>query len=277
MSNANKSMPGVQVTARVAVAGDGEGQADDQIAAEVPLAMVYNGVSHAVMMATPADLEDLALGFSLSEGILAHADELFSIEVQPAEQGITLAMEIDGERAIALKQWRRTLAGRIGCGPCGVDSLAHAVRPVCVVDPPEPLRDEAIQQAVRDLKDHQPLQALTGATHAAAWCGPDGLIRIACEDIGRHNALDKLIGQCVRGGKDLAAGFVLISSRASFEMVQKSAAVGIRALVAVSAPTALAVQHARQARMALVGFARSGRHVIYCTGQDQPMEPLAVP
>lgn len=250
----------------------GSAPEQDLVAEEVPVAMVYNGISHAVMMATPADLEDFALGFSLTEGIIQNPAELFDLELDWQAEGVTVAMRINGERLSALKQQRRNMTGRTGCGLCGTESLEQAIRPIPRVPPQVAITDVAIQRAIDGLKAHQPLQAKTGATHAAAWCAADGAILAVREDVGRHNALDKLIGSQQRTGRGLLPGFnqgfALISSRASFEMVQKSAAVGIGCLVAVSAPTALAIREAQKAGMTLVGFARPGRHVIYNSGPE---------
>lgn len=234
----------------------------DSIAQEVPVALVYNGLSHAVMMTTPVDLEDFALGFSLTEGILAQPGELYGLDVVLGEEGISVNMEIFTQRWVELKQHRRNLVGRTGCGLCGTESLAQAIRPIAAVVAP-PLGDAGIQRARADLPRHQPMQASTGATHGAAWCSAEGEILLVREDVGRHNALDKLIGALSRQGTVLTSGFVLVSSRASYEMVHKSCAVGIGALVAVSAPTSLAIEQARIAGQLLVGFARPGRHVIY--------------
>lgn len=251
-------------TARVEVRRPGEAAAvaGDSIAREVPVALVYNGISHAVMMATPADLEDFALGFSLSEGILAHPGELYGLDVITGEEGISISLEIFTQRWVELKQRRRNLVGRTGCGLCGTESLTHAIRPIAAVVAPR-LQDAAIQRALADLPRHQPLQASTGATHGAAWCSAQGEILLVREDVGRHNALDKLIGALRRQRENLHDGFVLVSSRASYEMVHKSCAAGMGALVAVSAPTSLAIEQARIAGQLLVGFARPGRHVIY--------------
>ncbi|HEY9120037.1 MAG TPA: formate dehydrogenase accessory sulfurtransferase FdhD [Marinobacter sp.] len=255
--------------ASVDVRRAGWGDTDrDQVAEEVPVAMVYNGISHAVMMASPWNLEDFALGFSLTEGILDHPAQLFDLEVVISEEGILVEMHIAGECFARLKQQRRSMTGRTGCGLCGTESLSHAVRPiqkVCAHALPD---DEAIQTALLELREHQPLQLATGATHGAAWCDSDGQIRLVREDVGRHNALDKLVGARIAtdGLNAFDNGFVLVSSRASFEMVQKCASVGIRCLVAVSAATALAIRQANEAGMTLIGFARPGRHVIYTLG-----------
>ena len=246
----------------------------DRVAEEVPVAMVYNGVSHAVMMASPCDLEDFALGFSISEGILEKPEQLFSIEIKPTPDGVEIDMHIAGDCYARLREQRRNMVGRTGCGLCGTESLAHVARAIARV-PAQPLpADDAVQAALHSLKNHQPLQLQTGATHGAAWCDSRGQIVQAREDVGRHNALDKLIGARLREGGDQAfdKGFALISSRASFEMVQKSASVGISTLVAVSAPTALAIREARESGMNLIGFARPGRHVIYAPVDDTAQE-----
>jgi FdhD protein len=249
----------------IRVNGDAARQATDCIAEEVPVALVFNGISHAVMMASPADLDDFALGFSLTEGILQHPDELYDIEVVQESRGISVQMQISGQRLAQLKQARRNLTGRTGCGLCGTESLQQAIRPIARVQAP-PLSDQAIQRALAALQQHQPLQGMTGASHGAAWCGNDGEILLAREDVGRHNALDKLIGALVKARLPLENGFALVSSRASYEMVQKSCSAGIGALVAVSAPTALAIEQAQQGGLMLVGFARPGRHVVYHPG-----------
>ncbi|OEY66031.1 formate dehydrogenase accessory sulfurtransferase FdhD [Marinobacter sp. X15-166B] len=251
--------------------GDDRVPQHDRVAEEIPVAMVYNGVSHAVMMASPGDLEDFGLGFSLTEGILQRPDQLFGVDVVNRAEGIAVEMNIAGECFARLREQRRNLTGRTGCGLCGTESLAHAVRPISPV-PGRPLPGDAVvQAALAGLKEHQPLQAQTGATHGAAWCDEEGRIMLVREDVGRHNALDKLIGARVRahGDQAFAQGFALISSRASFEMVQKSASMGIGTLVAVSAPTALAIRQARSSGLNLIGFARPGRHVIYTQGGER--------
>lgn len=245
------------------------GEGEDVVAEEMPVAMVYNGISHAVMMASPMDLEDFALGFSLTETIVHSLDEIYDLELHYGPDGVTAEMTIASERLFALKEQRRNMAGRTGCGLCGTESLSHAIRKIPSVGAHPAVGDGAIQDALKKLKQHQPLQAQTGATHAAAWCQVDGSVVSVREDVGRHNALDKLIGHHLRNGGSFENGFALISSRGSFEMVQKSATVGIGCLVAVSAPTGLAIREARKADMTLIGFARPGRHVIYHQGQTK--------
>ena len=236
---------------------------EDWLAEEWPVALVYNGISHVVMMVTPVDLEDFALGFSLTEGILHDASELHDCRLVAQDNGLELQLQISARRFAELKQQRRNLTGRTGCGLCGAESLSQAVRPVTALPYRAAPTDVAIQLAVQQLADYQPLQGQTGACHGAAWCDAAGNILVAREDVGRHNALDKLIGHWLGQGRRFDEGFVLISSRGSVEMVQKCAHIGISSLVAVSAPTALAVNYASNANMNLVGFARSGRHQLY--------------
>jgi FdhD protein len=236
---------------------------NDCVAEEVPVAMVYNGISHAVMLATPQDLNDFALGFSLSEGILSSAKELYDIEVVHQPKGIELHLNIATERFHLLKERRRSMSGRTGCGLCGAESLDQAMRiPTNVINIADRVQSRAIYLAHHQIRSAQKLQALTGATHACAWMKPDGTIATIREDIGRHNALDKLIGATV-SHRNKQPGFVLTTSRASYEMVQKVASAGISMLVAVSAPTGLAIRIAQNCGVTLVGFARNHQHVVY--------------
>jgi len=235
----------------------------DQVAEEVPVAMVYNGISHAVMLATPASLESFGLGFSLSEGILHDRSELYDIEVVQRKDGIELQMRISQQRFAELKQRRRNLTGRTGCGLCGTESLQQVRRQLTPVKSGQVFSPKVIHTALEQLPQRQSLQALTGAVHAAAWAMADGTIAHLEEDLGRHNALDKLIGTLAMKNVDRTAGFALVTSRASYEMVQKAATLGIPMLVAVSAPTGLAIELAQQAGLTLAGFARGGNHVIY--------------
>jgi FdhD protein len=233
------------------------------VAAEVPVALVYNGVSHAVMLATPQDLEDFALGFSLSEGIVGNAGQLYGVEMERHDAGIQAQISIASERMAALKLRRRSLAGRTGCGLCGAESLEQAIRIPSSVAPGGRVRTEAIHRAMAHLSEQQALHRETGATHAAGWADWDGNLLLAREDIGRHNALDKLIGAMARKGIDPQCGFALVTSRASYEMVQKAAGAGFRLLAALSAPTELAVKLAERSGLTLLGFVRSGRHTLY--------------
>jgi FdhD protein len=236
---------------------------DDCIAAEVPVALTYNRTSHVVMMATPSDLEDFGLGFSLTEGLIGTASDLLSTRVIPRPGGLELAMTIAPDWYDRLATHRRNMAGRTGCGLCGAENIEQALRHPRPVGNSLTVTRDGLQRAVAGLDQRQPLQAETGAAHGAAWCGPDGEILELREDVGRHNALDKLIGSVLRAGVDWSSGFALVSSRASYEMVYKAAAVGIELLVAVSAPTTLAVEFAERCGVTLVGFARPGRHNVY--------------
>ena len=235
----------------------------DQVVEEVPVALEFNGISHAVMLATPRDLEDFALGFALSEGILDKRADLYDIEAVESEGGITLRLEIAAACFARLKQYRRNLAGRTGCGLCGTESLAQALRPVARVDHALVVDASAISAGLAAMRAGQLLQQATGAVHAAAWCDAQGRVQLLREDVGRHNALDKLIGALAQAGTRTDAGFALVTSRASYEMVQKSAAAGIGILAAISAPTALAINTANTANLALAGFARENDMVLY--------------
>jgi FdhD protein len=239
---------------------------EDRIATEVPVALTYNRQSHVVMMATPSDLEDFATGFSITEGIVGDVSELKSIRSIPREGGVELAVTIGEADFDRLSTRRRNLAGRTGCGLCGAETIEQALRLPDPVGHSLAVTNAALQRAIGELERRQPLQAETGASHGAAWCGKDGGILQIREDVGRHNALDKLIGGLLRAGGDRRGGFVLVSSRASYEMVYKTAAAGIELIAAVSAPTALAVEFAERTGVTLVGFARPGRHNIYSFG-----------
>ena len=239
-------------------------EAQDWVADEVPVALLFNGISHAVMLATPLDLEDFALGFGLTEGLLASADELYGVDVLPDPAGMRIEMEVSSACFARLKDKRRSMAGRTGCGLCGTESLEQVEPPLAPLAPCHmPLPPPAIAAALQSMTSHQALQRRTGATHAAAWCSLDGSIRLVREDVGRHNALDKLVGAMVEAGVDPRDGFCCITSRASVEMVRKAVAAGITALIAVSAPTARAVATARRVGLALAGFARRDDLVLY--------------
>jgi FdhD protein len=247
--------------------GSGTEQITEQIAEETPVALAYNGASFAVMMATPQDLEDFALGFSLSEGVVAARAEVLGMKLSQHPEGVVIDVTIEGERFAALAARQRNLTGRTGCGLCGVRDLEQAIRH------PEPLaqqtviRHEAVQEALTQLAERQPINAMTGALHAAAWAQLDGAIACVREDVGRHNALDKLIGALVQRGTDLSAGFAVLTSRASYELIQKAATCGINALAAVSGPTALAIRLAEEVGLCLIGFSRPGRHTVYAQPQ----------
>ena len=235
----------------------------DAVAEEIPVAFVYNERPHAVMMATPADFEDFALGFSLSEGIVDDAAQCRSVEVVEVLAGIELRIEIPADKAGVLEVRVRELTGRTGCGLCGAQTLEAAVRhPPAVAEVPH-VHEAALQRALAEMQNLQAVNAATGAVHAAAWADLDGRVALLREDVGRHNALDKLIGAMRRAGLDARTGFLVVTSRASYEMVMKAATVGIGFLAAISAPTALAIALARETNLTLVGFARADGYGVY--------------
>lgn len=236
----------------------------DALAVETAIAIEINGLSHAVMMGTPDDLHDFAVGFTYSEGIIQSHADVYDIEFETVAHGINLRMTIAASCFAKLKQTRRTLLGRTGCGICGVESLAYFqnTKPPANTRPAQ-LDVRILDQVLHDFERQQPLREQTGATHAAAWVNWQGQIIALREDVGRHNALDKLIGALLRSKTQPADGFVLVSSRASFEMVQKTAHWGANCLVAVSAATTQAVQWAHAQNLQLIGFARIGKAVQY--------------
>lgn len=239
------------------------GAEPDQVAVEAPVALVFNGISHAVMMATPADLEAFALGFALTEGLLQSKSECYGIDVQAGELGCEVQLEIAAAAEMRLKERRRNLAGRTGCGLCGIDSLeALELNPAPLQDP---LRIEpaAIARALAAMPARQLLNAKTGAHHAAAWATPEGELLSVMEDVGRHNALDKLLGARVQAGESTREGFVIMSSRASSELVLKCARMQVPLLATISAPTSMAIDIARNTGLALYGFCRGDRSVRY--------------
>ena len=236
----------------------------DAVAEETPVALVYDGVPHVVMMASPQDLEDFAVGFSLSEGLIGAASDIRGLAIEPHPEGMAVAVSCRPGALAELGERRRNLTGRTGCGLCGAETLAQAVRaPRPVSAPGAALAPGALQRALAGLADTQPLNAVTGAVHAAAWCDRSGAILLVREDVGRHNALDKLIGARMRQGKTFADGFLLLTSRASYELVLKASMVDIAVVVAVSAPTGLAIRMAGEAGITLAAFLRNGRHTVY--------------
>ena len=235
----------------------------DQVAEEMPVALVYHDVPHVVMLATPADLEDFAVGFTLSEGLVAHADEIRAVEVTAGALSTDVKISVAWERFTQLLQRRRNLTGRTGCGLCGAETAADAIRECGPVPAGVTVSAADLHAAIAALSGWQKINARTGSVHAAAWVVPGEGIQVVREDVGRHNALDKTIGALSRARADFSAGYMLITSRASYEMVQKSAVVGISLLVALSAPTAFAVRLAQRAGLTLVAFARADRHVVY--------------
>jgi len=252
---------------------------DDTLAAEVPVALVFNGVSHAVMMATPQDLEAFALGFALSEGILDHARDCRGIEVRTVAgldagmpeglDGVEVHLDVSTRSFERLKARRRSMAGRTGCGVCGVDSFAAldlAPEPVAPRDWIDRVDLPTVLRAMSALPALQVLNAEAGAIHAAGWATLDGTLTDVLEDVGRHNALDKLIGRLALAGRLDEAGFVVMSSRGSHELVRKCARLGIAALATISSPTAMGVRVAELANVKLWGLCRAPRAVLYAKG-----------
>jgi len=230
---------------------------------ETAVAFSYDAGSYAVMMATPQDLRDFALGFSLAEGVISSAADVRELDVIEHDAGIELRMWLNEPRAAALSERRRYMAGPTGCGLCGIDSLEEAVRALPQVRSSETFAPDEIMQALETLAPRQELNRQTRAVHAAAFWHPDrGLVALR-EDVGRHNALDKLAGALAHGGVAASGGMVLLTSRVSVEMVQKTAVIGAPVIVAVSAPTALAVRTAQAAGITLAAIARSDGFEIF--------------
>ncbi len=259
--------PALTATSRLACRASGTMAADRMVPEETPVALSYAGTTHAVMMASPADLEDFALGFSLTEGIVASPDEIEAIAVEELAgesggAGIDIQIRLKDKANTRFEARRRRLAGPVGCGLCGIESIEEAMRSVRTVGTAAlRLSADDIVSSVKLLSQQQPFHARTGAVHAAGFYVPgkgsrSGGIVLAREDVGRHNALDKLAGALARAGIDGASGAVVVTSRVSVEMVQKAAAIGSPAIVAVSAPTALAIRNAEAAGMTLVALVR---------------------
>ena len=238
-------------------------RARDRVADERPVAFRYHGIPHVVMLATPADLEDLATGFTLSEGLVASPEEIRSVELREFEDSVEVNLDIAPERFRAMLQRHRNMTARTGCGLCGAETLEDAIRTPAEVAGGLVIGIAEMHAALNALAAGQPINAETGSVHAAAWVVPGRGLGLVREDVGRHNALDKLIGALIRRHEDLSRGYVVVTSRASYEIVQKAATVGIAAVVAVSAPTAFAIRSAERFGVTLVGFARPERHVVY--------------
>ncbi|KQZ15520.1 formate dehydrogenase family accessory protein FdhD [Mesorhizobium sp. Root554] len=258
--------PPLTSTTRLAHRADGTRQADRMVPEETPVALSYAGTTHAVMMASPADLEDFALGFSLTEGIIALPEEIEAIEIEDLAgesggAGIDIQIRLKDKANTRFEVRRRRLAGPVGCGLCGIESIEEAMRSVRAVGAAGlRLSADDIVSSVKLLSRQQPFHAKTGAVHAAGFYipgkGSKGEIVLAREDVGRHNALDKLAGALAKAGIDGASGAVVVTSRVSVEMVQKTAAIGSPAIIAVSAPTALAIRNAEVAGMTLAALVR---------------------
>jgi FdhD protein len=232
---------------------------------ETPINILFGGVGFAVMMATPEDLEDFAYGFALTEGIVETAEQVRGVEIVEAAEGLKLNISLAGERMSAHLARARALAGRTGCGLCGIDDLAHLPKARRAASRGAPIAPEAVKTALAAVEAAQILNAKTRAAHGAAWCDRNGAVIVLREDVGRHNALDKLIGALIRRRIDLDGGFLVITSRCSFEMVAKAAVLGASTLVALSAPTSLALARAEACGLRLIALARADHATLFAS------------
>jgi formate dehydrogenase accessory protein FdhD len=260
--------PGLRVVSTLHVEAGHRSEALDRAIEETPVAMLYNGIAYAVMMATPCDLEDFALGFALSEGVVERKEEFELVDCLRSEHGISLQALIPQARLDALEHRKRSLAGRSGCGLCGVESLQEAVRPLRRLESDARIDPAMIRRGLRELGERQPLNRASGGAHAAGYAHGDGIA--VREDVGRHNALDKLIGALARESDARASrawrngdGVLAITSRASYEIVHKAASADIAIIAAISAPTSLAIDLADRAGVTLIGFARGEGMNVY--------------
>ncbi|MGC7559188.1 formate dehydrogenase accessory sulfurtransferase FdhD [Pasteurella sp. PK-2025] len=238
----------------------------ENLATETPVALVYNGISHTVMMCSPQDLADFALGFSLAEGIIDKPSDIYGMDIVPVCQGIEVQIELATRCFVRLKEKRRTLAGRTGCGICGTEQLAEIHKNITKLDRTFQFDLNRLDDCLLQVQKAQQLGQETGSTHAAAFFDLTGNLLAIREDVGRHVALDKLLGW--KAKQPMQQGLILVTSRASYEMVQKAASCGVEMLVAMSAATALAVSMAEDYQLTLVGFAREGRATLY-TGKER--------
>jgi FdhD protein len=242
---------------RVLAAGGHRTGEQRQIACEMPVSITVNGAGHAVMMASPIDLEDFAYGFALTDGLIDMASDILSVEIQDIDPGIVLKMEITEQRFAGLANRSRATVGNAGCGICGIVNLEQALRPLPVLAQSPVIASDIIFSALRKMPEQQTLNAATGAVHAAAFFSSNGDLVALREDIGRHNAFDKLIGALLRGKSSVDSGFAVLTSRCSYELVEKAALAGISHLVTISAPTTLAIERAKHANLTLVCLARA--------------------
>jgi FdhD protein len=250
-------MEPAKIVARRIWREDGPSAGSRSIPEETAVALTYNGGTYAVMMTTPQDLRDFAIGFSLSEGVIGSPADIDSLDIVQLDDGVELRMWLSQPKADRLRERRRHIAGPTGCGLCGIESIAEAMRPAAVVAPGRQFSPEQIMAAMRSLPSRQKLNVQTRAVHAAAfWNATSGIVALR-EDVGRHNALDKLSGALARGSIEAGEGMILLTSRVSVEMVQKSAVIGASVMVSVSAPTALAVRMADAAGITLAAIARA--------------------
>ena len=250
----------LHLVSRRVVTADGSTQNNDHVIGESPVALVFNGISHAVMMATPDDLEGFIVGFALCEGLVGRRNDIVDIELRHTELGIEVDAKTTNRVAESMRARRRSMMGPSGCGICGVESLSQVDRALPEVKQGPMPSIAAIQRACDQFSHHQTYAGITSGAHAAAWCQTNGDIICVREDVGRHNAMDKLMGS---RQPESPEEFVLVSSRASFELVVKAAMAGCSSLVAMSAPTSLAIRKANQTGLNLIAFASGDRHVCY--------------
>ena len=232
------------------------------IAVELPIAFLYGDAPYAVMMASPGDAEDFAYGFSLTEGIVRSAEEIRAVNVVPQEKGLQVEIELAPGRFREHLARRRAMTGRTSCGLCGIETIEQLPQ-ASRLEPAAPIATEAVFRALANLEKNQELNAATHAVHAAAFCARDGVILAVREDVGRHNALDKLIGALIRESRATRDGFIVVTSRASFEMVEKAAISGATTLVAISAPTSLAIERAEKLGLTLAAIARADSLMVF--------------
>lgn len=232
------------------------------VAEETPVAIEVNGIGYAVLMATGADLEDLAFGFALSERLIETGSQILDVDAHRTQAGIMLRVTLSADRAERVRDRVRHRASDSSCGLCGIENLEQAMRPLPALPPAKPVSHHAVFAALGALRGHQPLNARTGAVHAAALCGEDGAILLVREDVGRHNAFDKLIGAMIRRGLAWGDGFALLSSRCSYELVEKAVLSGCPTLAVISPPTNLALQRARDAGLAIIAVARPDGYLV---------------
>lgn len=232
------------------------------LATETPVAISFLGIGYAVMMATPADLEDFAVGFAISERIIERPEQIIDVAVSEADSGLLLNIEVSRDREDAVLRRVRHRVSESSCGLCGIENLEQALRPLPRVSAPPLVSKSQLFRSLESLRDHQPLNQATGAVHAAAFFDGDGAFVVAREDVGRHNAFDKLVGHALRSNIALQTGFAILTARCSYELVEKAALAGVPMLLTISAPTSLAVQRAAEARLTLISLARSDSMLI---------------
>jgi FdhD protein len=242
----------------------GAAPADADVAEEVPIALVYNGRPHVVVMASPLDLEDLAVGFTRTEGIVDDVGEIERVDVVRASHGVELQIQIPDDRAELLRSRSRGLVARTACGLCGIETIGEMLRVPRSVETMLRIDTQALWRAGAALGEQQAMNRATKSVHAAAWARPDGTLVLVREDVGRHNALDKVLGALARDAAGVRGGFIVVTSRASYELIQKAATCGVELLAAISRPTGLAIRFAEAAGMTLVGLLRGKTANVYC-------------